>query len=84
MDIGKLWAGRVFGTNTGNLFIEFTELEPSIKGVLRFMDNNFGLTVYEITANYTDKLRIIGKAIQSREDIISSSWGGCSFWQSYQ
>lgn len=68
-DIGRLWAGRVFGTNTGNLFIEFSELEPTIKGILRFMDTNFGLTVYEISATYTDKLRITGKPVQSGENI---------------
>lgn len=72
-NIGKLWAGRVFGTNTGDIFIEFTELEPKIKGTLRFMDNKFGLTVYEISATYTDKLRLTGKAIQMPDGIIAGN-----------
>lgn len=68
-NIGKLWAGRVFGTNTGKLFIEFTETEPTIKGLLRFMDDNFGLTVYEISATYADKLKITGTPKQAAENV---------------
>ena len=68
-EINRLWAGRVFGTNTGNLFIEFTETDPNIVGILRFMGNSFGLTVYEISGTYTDKLQLTGKAIQAGENI---------------
>lgn len=60
-NIGKLWAGRAYGTNTGNLFIEFTQLNPNILGVLRFNDDNFGIVVYEISGEFSDKLKITGK-----------------------
>lgn len=68
-NIGKLWAGGVFGTNTGRLFIEFTETEPSIKGILRFMDERFGLTVYEISATYAETLKITGTPKQAPENV---------------
>lgn len=70
-NIGKLWAGRVFGTNTGNIFIEFSETEPNIIGVLRFMDSSFGLTVYEIVATYSDKLRLTGKPKHIPENVVA-------------
>lgn len=41
-EIGSLWAGRVFGTNTGNVFIELkTEVEP-MTGVVRFAEQRDG------------------------------------------
>ncbi len=59
--IGKLWVGKLFGTNTGNLFIEFKETEPGIQGFVRVMDDKFGITVYEVTGAFTDRLRITSK-----------------------
>lgn len=29
-ELRKLWAGRVYGTNTGNIFVEFDEVEPNV------------------------------------------------------
>ena len=40
--IGRLWAGRVFGTNTGNLFVELETTADELRGTLRFMDNLLG------------------------------------------
>lgn len=68
--IGKLWAGRVFGTNTGNLFIELTQTEPELVGKLRIADSNFGVAVFNISGTYTDKLRIKGTPAQCREGIM--------------
>jgi hypothetical protein len=53
--IGKLWAGQVFGTNTGNLFVEFvSDVGDQLKGVLRFMDQRFGLVLYDIEFEVVD------------------------------
>lgn len=61
-NIGKLWAGRVYGTNTGNLFIEFEKSGPDVGGKLRFMDNAFGLAIYEIQGTFDEEtLRVTGK-----------------------
>jgi hypothetical protein len=68
--IGKLWAGRVFGTNTGNLYIEFKKTGPSVSGTLRFMDNAFGLVVYEIEGAFDEEaLRCTGKPIDKPEGV---------------
>ena len=59
--IGKLWAGRVYGTNTGNIFVEFDEVEPHIVGHLRFLDSLHGITVYTVTGSFTDRLVLNGE-----------------------
>lgn len=51
-ELGRLWAGRVFGTNTGNLFVELTPTADGVTGVLRFMDAVFGLVVYEVKGSF--------------------------------
>ena len=50
---GKLWAGRMFGTNTGNFFLE-VESSPDgpLTGTLRLMDTLLGLNVYQITGSF--------------------------------
>jgi len=50
--IGKLWAGRVYGTNTGTLFVELEPAAAGITGTLRFMDTVFGLVIYEIKGTF--------------------------------
>jgi hypothetical protein len=50
--IGKLWAGKLYGTNTGNLFVEFEETSGNISGSLRFLDDRFGVVVYAVEAKF--------------------------------
>ena len=50
-EIGRLWAGRVFGTNTGNLFVELDQTEAGVSGTLRLLDTLYGLSIYEITGS---------------------------------
>ena len=52
--IGKLWAGRVFGTNTGNLHVDIEPTPDGLSGTLRFMDSAFGLVVYEIKGTFEE------------------------------
>ena len=51
--LGRLWAGRIFGTNTGNFFLE-VESSPDgvLTGTLRLMDTLAGLTVYRVTGSF--------------------------------
>ena len=51
-EIGKHWAGNACGTNTGNLFVEIESKAGQLVGSLRFMDNNFGLTVYDLAGTF--------------------------------
>ena len=59
--IGKLWAGRVYGTNTGNIFVEFDEVEPNIVGRLRLLDSLYGIAVYNVRGTFTDRLVLQGE-----------------------
>lgn len=66
-ELGKLWAGRVFGTNTGNLFVELASTTVGeLAGVLRFMDAAFGLVVYEVKGTFDgSNLALEGEPKQS-------------------
>lgn len=59
--IGKLWAGRIYGTNTGNIFVEFDEVESQIVGRLRFLDALYGITIYSVRGSFTDHLVLEGE-----------------------
>ena len=59
-EFGKLWAGRVYGTNTGNLFVEFDETEPRLSGTLRFLDSLAGIAVYAVEGTFDDRLVLTG------------------------
>lgn len=50
------WAGRLYGTNTGNFFIELKEEGENLTGVLRIMDSLYGLSIYNFTGSYRDKI----------------------------
>lgn len=51
--LAKLWAGRIFGTNTGNFFLDLDSSdEGALTGTLRLMDTLFGLAVYNVTGRF--------------------------------
>lgn len=63
--IGRLWAGRVYGTNTGNLFAEFdTAADGRVTGTIRLMDAQFGLTVFSVLGSFDGTLRLRGEPTQ--------------------
>ncbi len=65
--LGKLWAGRVYGTNTGNIFVEFDQVEPSVVGRLRFLDSAAGIAVYAVRGTYDERLHLTGTWQQGGE-----------------
>lgn len=48
------WNGRLFGTNVGNLAVELSNTESGISGVARFLDERWGIVVYQLTGSFTD------------------------------
>jgi hypothetical protein len=64
--LGRLWAGRIYGTNTGNLFIELDTSSERIAGTLRLMDTLFGLTVYRVSGSFDGTLCLRGDPTQAR------------------
>lgn len=67
--LGQLWAGRVYGTNTGNLFIKFETSDRTVTGTLRFMDAAFGLTVYQIDGSFDEVLRLRGVPLNRPDEL---------------
>lgn len=65
--LGKLWAGRVYGTNTGNIFVEFDQVEPRIEGRLRFLDSLAGIAVYSVKGTFNDRVSLTGEWQQGGE-----------------
>ena len=48
MALGKLWAGRVYGTNTGNVFVKLEGADGALTGTLHFNEPHVGIAVYSI------------------------------------
>ncbi len=68
--IGKLWAGKLFGTNTGNVFLQLDQSEGKLTGALRFLDDRFGPVVYAVVATFDgSKLEFQGNCTKSPEGI---------------
>jgi hypothetical protein len=71
MDIGKLWAGKLFGTNTGNIFVELQPTEGRFSGVLRVADDRFGVAVYDISGSFqAGAIDFTGKAATAPSDTV--------------
>jgi len=70
--IGRLWAGKLYGTNTGNLAADFTNKEDGsgFEGTIRFMDDRFGPVVYSVAGKFDGTtVEIKGKATQQPENV---------------
>lgn len=48
MTLGKLWAGRAYGTNTGNVFVKLNGDDEALTGTLHLNEPGVGLVVYSI------------------------------------
>jgi len=70
--LAPYWAGYLYGTNTGNLFVEFSEADGQISGKLRVNDTTLGVTVYEVSGTFEGgKLSLSGEPIQTEEGVQS-------------
>lgn len=54
MHIGMLWAGRIFGTNTGNVFVRFKRIDNSISGRLRINERDTDVVQYDVSGAIED------------------------------
>jgi hypothetical protein len=70
MPIGKTWAGRLFGTHTGNISVKLFGEDRALSGVLRHNDPGFGITVYKLTGSFAgSKLVIEGTTDRTLESV---------------
>jgi len=63
------WAGRIYGTNTGNLFIEIAQEGVDVSGIIRLMDNAYGLAIYKLVGTFDEKLKLDCKPHQAPQGI---------------
>lgn len=55
-NLANRWAGRLYGTNTGNVFLDLVQDDHKISGRLRVMDSIFGVSIYEYTGIFDEEL----------------------------
>lgn len=52
MALSRLWAGRAFGTSTGNLFVKLEGEDTALVGTLRLNEPGVGLILFKITGSF--------------------------------
>lgn len=68
MTISKTWAGRIFGTNTGNVLVKFKGPDSELTGEIRLNDDVLGISIYEIKGTFAGGyLKLIGSPAQIPE-----------------
>lgn len=55
-NLANRWAGRIYGTNTGNVFLELNQEAENISGRLRIMDSIFGVSIYRYFGTVGDEI----------------------------
>ena len=62
MALERLWAGRAYGTNTGNLFVTLEGEDASLTGILRLNEPGVGLILYNIAGSFDgNRLTLTGE-----------------------
>lgn len=68
--LGQRWAGRAFGTNTGNIYAEFRTDAGNTTGTLRFMDSELGLSRFAVVGTFDGNgLQLTGNPIAAGEGV---------------
>ncbi|MFG1202133.1 hypothetical protein V5F29_07035 [Xanthobacter aminoxidans] len=58
MSLAQRWAGRVFGTNVGNVFIKFSGEDAALSGSLHFNEGEDSSVVYAVSGKF-DGVKLI-------------------------
>lgn len=66
MALGRLWAGKAFGTSTGNLFVKFDGQDSALKGTLHHNESGSGIIVYDVTGSFDGSRLSIDGTTQTR------------------
>lgn len=71
-DFSRLWAGHMYGTNTGRLFLSLTQdvnADVPRKGTLHVSDDNFGISVFDAELDLDGEVvRLRGTPVQTGEE----------------
>lgn len=63
------WAGRIYGTNTGNVFCNFKLDKDEITGVARINDDSFGLSLFTISGKQNSIIQLRLTQFSAREEL---------------
>ena len=64
-----LWAGRVYGTNTGNLFVKLEQTPAGVSGTFHFNDAVTGVVIYSVNGSFADgTLQLEGDPIPTNRE----------------
>lgn len=70
MGMIKSWAGHLYGTNTGNLFVELEGVPDDVRGTVRFLDAVFGLNILTAVGTFIEgDLRLRCEVLQAPEGL---------------
>jgi len=58
--LGELWAGNIYGTNTGKVFLEISGPNNNLVGTFRLADDQFGLAVLEVSGSFSEGILKLG------------------------
>lgn len=74
MPLARRWAGRAFGTNTGNLFVKIEGEDSDLSGEVKLNDKEFGLATYIIHGRFDgETLAIWGRTPSSQPSSVLST-----------
>lgn len=62
MALGRLWAGRIYGTNTGNLFVKLGGDNDALNGTIHLNEPGVGVVVYAVQGSFDgNRLSLTGE-----------------------
>lgn len=66
--LGSKWAGHAYGTNVGNIYLELNAQAANPQGILRFMDRELGLAIYNVEGTFEEgRLHLSGTPAPGQE-----------------
>lgn len=68
-NLANRWAGRLYGTNTGNIFLDLAQDGINVSGRLRIMDSIFGVSIYDYTGTIEEELVLNCVPIKAAEGV---------------
>ncbi|MCC4834768.1 hypothetical protein LMH66_19170 [Shewanella sp. 10N.7] len=71
--IANRWAGRLYGTNTGNFFFDVSQDGDKISGMVRIMDSVMGVSVYSYVGTIGDEILMECTPLEEIEGVIQGS-----------
>lgn len=57
-DVAGLWVGALYGTNTGNVFLEIEDADGVLAGTIRINEAGAGITIFDFTGEANDTIEL--------------------------